>query len=815
MAKKSKFYEEIKGATLERQVEDVYMKGLKTYFNGEVTFPYGCDGYLEEGEENTLRLLAEFKYDYDLNSSMERAKVLIQVIFYLKRFENEGKKLPNVILVGDKNECFLLHTNDILKYLDYDLDWSIAPSTAHNKHIETCIELSKEENLRSLYIHEINDKFSFKDIADKIKDMNNNIKRQVHITEHNLDMAFETFISRSQIDINAITPNNLVGVFVGCITNKTDYYLHPNKKNTLVTPYGEIKVKADGYKSYIDYFSRDYTAIEVRKFTEIADRLIEEVNRRRKGEFYTPKLFVDYAHKMIEKQLGSDWREKFVVWDNCCGTKNLTKDYNFAELYCSTLEQSELEMSAKYNPNSTSFQFDFLNDSLNKLPMGLKNAFEQDKPIVFLINPPYATSASGKGKDGKNGVMKTMINEQMLNDNIGACSQNLYAQFLYRILMIKKQYNLTNCHIALFCKPNFLSGTTYKSFRKHWLNEFSFTDGVLFNASHFDDCSDKWGINFSMWNCGVSTNKIDFIHTLIDVENNHIIEIGKKNIYNVDYSTTASDWLRVENKESKLKKIVYPHLSSAIKVSEKQNQTLLEGSFGSICCLGNNVMKNTSGVAVFSSIQTQGTACISNSITKDNFHKCTALFAARKLIIGNWINDKDEYIAPNEEHENWKQFVADSVVYSLFNTSSNQSSLRQIDYKGSKWDIKNEFFFMSKERMAELANECGNSYLYSDCATSNDRFVYKWLTEHKDELSDTAKDVLAKAIELTEKSMAYRELFNNDHEEYQINNWDCGWYQIKAMLKEYMPNEYKEFNELYKKLADEMRPMVYELGFLK
>ena len=389
MAKKSKFYEEIKGATLERQVEDVYMKGLKTYFNGEVTFPYGCDGYLEEGEENTLRLLAEFKYDYDLNSSMERAKVLIQVIFYLKRFENEGKKLPNVILVGDKNECFLLHTNDILKYLDYDLDWSIAPSTAHNKYIDTCIELSKEENLRSLYIHEINDKFSFKDIADKIKDMNNNIKRQVHITEHNLDMAFETFISRSHIDINAITPNNLVGVFVGCITNKTDYYLHPNKKNTLVTPYGEIKVKADGYKSYIDYFSRDYTAIEVRKFTEIADRLIEEVNRRRKGEFYTPKLFVDYAHKMIEKQLGADWREKFVVWDNCCGTKNLTKDYNFAELYCSTLEQSELEMSAKYNPNSTSFQFDFLNDSLDKLPMGLKNAFEQNKPIVFFINPPY------------------------------------------------------------------------------------------------------------------------------------------------------------------------------------------------------------------------------------------------------------------------------------------------------------------------------------------------------------------------------------------------------------------------------------------
>ena len=42
-----------------------------------------------------------------------------------------------------------------------------------------------------------------------------------------------------------------------------------------------------------------------------------------------------------------------------------------------------------------------------------------------------------------------------------------------------------------------------------------------------------------------------------------------------------------------------------------------------------------------------------------------------------------------------------------------------------------------------------------------------------------------------------------------------GWYQIKGVLKEYMPEALKEFNELFKKLADKMRPMVYELGFLK
>ena len=30
-----------------------------------------------------------------------------------------------------------------------------------------------------------------------------------------------------------------------------------------------------------------------------------------------------------------------------------------------------------------------------------------------------------------------------------------------------------------------------------------------------------------------------------------------------------------------------------------------------------------------------------------------------------------------------------------------------------------------------------------------------------------------------------------------------------------MPDELKEFRTIYKQLADKMRPMVYELGFLK
>lgn len=189
------------------------------------------------------------------------------------------------------------------------------------------------------------------------------------------------------------------------------------------------------------------------------------------------------------------------------------------------------------------------------------------------------------------------------------------------------------------------------------------------------------------------------------------------------------------------------------------------------------------------------------------------LFSARKLTIANWINDKDEYLAPNEENEHYNEFVNDSIVYSLFNSASNQSSLRQVEYKGKLWDIKNEFFFMSRDDIKELANENNLDFTYNDANVSSERYVYTKLQGI--ELSPEAREVLDNAIELTKKSFRFREMFNDEHPEYQILNWDASYYQLKAMWKEYMPQEYKEFTNVYKKLADKMRPMVYELGFLK
>lgn len=811
---KSKFFEEIKSAVVERECEAVYNKGINLYFpNTSITHPFACDGFLDTKTETgkLLKLIIEYKFDELLSSKTGRAKVLIQVVFYMKQFELNGLILPNVCMVGDVNECFVIHTNALLKYLDEDVEWSVAPSTAHNVYPDLVLKIANDEEINP-FVFNIDENFSFKDVAQKITDLADNVQRYVHVTEHNIATIYDYFCRNVIKNVKKIKSHDLVGIFMGVITNGDEYYQHPTKKNILVTPLGNIDINGDGFKSFFSYFQRNYTPQEKNNLTAIADRLIEDTDRRNNGDFWTPVLFTDYAHKMISEQLGEDWKEKYVVYDCCCGGKNLTRDYKFKELYCSTLFDSELKIGERYNKEATSFQFDFLNDGLEKLPNGLIEAFKQNKPIVFFLNPPYAT-ASNRNETSKEGVNDTLIRRQMREDKLGAGAENLQHQFLYRICKIKEKYNLTNCHIAIFSKPIYLSGDKARFFLEYFCANFEFKDGILFQASEFSNVSSKWGITFNIWKNEKTTDLHNFIHKLVKNDSANIVEFGSKNIYNVWNRTKGTEWTKEPVKHLKTEDV--PNFTSGITVKNTNTRGRnFSNNIGFFWHGGyNNVQGSPQGTGIFSSTCSNGNG---HGINEDNFTRCTALFSARKLIEDNWMNDKDEYLAPNEQHEKYSEFVNDSVIYSLFHSASNQSSLRQVEYKGKLWDIKNEFFWMSKQDMMDLANEYNMDEIYEDAKTSDERYVYKYIQEHKEEFSQEALDVLNKAIELTKKSFKYRQLFADEHSEYYLEKcWDAGFYQLKAIWKEYMKDDFEDFKKLYKVLSDKMRPMIYDLGFLK
>jgi hypothetical protein len=218
----------------------------------------------------------------------------------------------------------------------------------------------------------------------------------------------------------------------------------------------------------------------------------------------------------------------------------------------------------------------------------------------------------------------------------------------------------------------------------------------------------------------------------------------------------------------------------------------------------NNVFNSQQGVYISNHPNKNNKRVI--KIGPDNFQMCVEYFSARKSIPFTWENEYSEFLKPNTTNFKYQQYSFDSIIYTIFNT---QNTIKSDDI------LKNEFFWMSKEEMMELANDTNYTELYNDARTDTDRYVHKLLFGEQniyDQLSPDAKLVLDKATELTRMSMTMRQHFADDHN--HLNSWDAGYAQLKLVWKEYFPNEFKEFRQLYKNLEDRMRPLVYELGFL-
>ena len=63
---KSKFFEKIKKATIEKEVDLLYSKGINLYFpEVNITHPFACDGFIDTKTEagKLLKLIIEYKFD--------------------------------------------------------------------------------------------------------------------------------------------------------------------------------------------------------------------------------------------------------------------------------------------------------------------------------------------------------------------------------------------------------------------------------------------------------------------------------------------------------------------------------------------------------------------------------------------------------------------------------------------------------------------------------------------------------------------------------------------------------------------------------
>lgn len=826
---KKLFYTEIKDSTEERDIELVYKNNIKAHFkNSEITYPFKCDGYLEEtlmydDVTKVLRLIMEFKYGLDFNIPINRAKVLVQVIFYLKKFTlREDRKymdMPNVILAGDKTTCFVISSSDVQAYLERNLDWSTAPSEASTKYKDLTFEISNNKSLNPI-IFNIDKSFKFERVVRDIKRLIIDIKTKFKVTESNISETYDYFIERIIKDPSKYSASDLVQCFIDTILGEVEISQKKNSK-FIAKKDRRIEIDSYNYQQFEEEYSVKYSIEEKNSFISIKDRLTEDTKRRFNGEFFTPTIWVNEAHKQLSFVFGENWKDNYVVWDCTWGTGNLTRDYYFKELYCSTLDKIDLELGDSYNKTSHKFVYDFLNDNPELLtsskinnsliPKSLYKAFLENKPLIFFINPPFGEGSNGKQSDkkSKDGISKTKVKYMMERESLKKSSQQLYIQFLYRILKFKQIFNLDNLNIGIFNPTLFLSGERSEKFREVFLKNFKFEKGIVFNASYFSNVSSQWGVGFSIWSSGESMEKNKFDFVIKELSDNGKIEsVGQKVIYNLNYEDRLSSWIKNKKCNNKTETIT---LKSAL-TSDKKTRMVDENAIAFLMNDSNNVYANTQGVYILSAPVTRHVKI--TPITKENYKKCCSLFTARKIIKSNWLNQKDNYMIPNTNSSKYKEYESDSIIYSIFANENGISSFRNIKIDNKEFNIKNEMFFMSIKEIKDLANINRNEAIYHDCLRFNkERFMYTVLKDL--ELSKEGKLILETARSLVWESFKYREEFNKLHPKYNINAWDAGWYQIKYLLNEYMKRDLELFEDMIKSLENKLSPLIYKLGFLK
>ena len=396
------FAEKLAAATNEdKQVNPIYVqaisKGLKKenasmdadhpVYSGYTDGLFECSYYGENGDVPFL-LQLECKQDVDLNDSEQFAKVMLQVFYYIKQFQVSNVSKPKVIVLGTKINCLTIATDSFYsKYIESQnypftdeygnkISASTAPFSPLNQPLLRRIR--DDADLQTKYrVIEVTDKNAVSELCKDIVKLAKDIGLKEDIDVSTLVRAFDFFDMKVLSDKSrkSLGTREKVAAFMQVILNPTlvnetvtvDVLGNRTHSDTYDFNGVSITVDPNKFNSFRNLFYLHTRQLaEAKSLTAVQDQLIEDLDRRRKGDFYTPSIWVDEAHKLMDKNLGPNWRKESIVWDCAWGTGNLTRDYNdFQHLYCSTLYEEDIKTGQKYNPFNAKFQYDFLNDDVS------------------------------------------------------------------------------------------------------------------------------------------------------------------------------------------------------------------------------------------------------------------------------------------------------------------------------------------------------------------------------------------------------------------------------------------------------------------
>jgi hypothetical protein len=565
---------------------------------------------------------------------------------------------------------------------------------------------------------------------------------------------------------------------------------------------------SEGYRRFWAMYHRPPEAEHREYLLARRDSLLPLDERNFKGAYYTPLKVVDKAYDLLAQTLGKNWQQKYIVWDMCCGVGNLeVKHSNHNNLFMSTLDQADIDVmkAAKTCVQATKFQYDYLNDDIDdfgnidyqishKLPVSLRQAIADAnkgvkgaKQILVLINPPYAEAGTDVSITDKAGVAKTRFAASM--EAYGKASNELFTQFIARI-----HQEIPNAKLAMFSTLKYVNAPNFEQFRQQW--QAKYLNGFVVHSKTFDTLKGNFPIGFLIWDTSKKKTITEITATVLDKNANMI---GKKTFHNLPNKTLLNVWL----KRPKSNRIEVIPLKNTISPAGKSKSSLniwSNNAIGYMRSSANDIQHANQHTALFSSTYSDGHGFY---ITKNNLAQAAVIFAVRRLIKPTWLNDRDQFLQPTEPLT--EVFKNDCLVWMLFNGSNLTASANNLEWNEKKWSIVNHFIPFT-------AAEVG----------ANDKFESSFMVDYlntikKTQLSKEAKTVLAQGKTLWQQYHA-TEFERKIKDEFKLNRADVGWYQIRKALEAHAKNEVVDFDPFkttYTELSEKLRPMVYELGFLK
>ena len=692
----SQLYEELKHVGSEEDVKDVYIKalGLKSFTKGLIDIQTE-EVWFEAKDTGKHSTYAQFT----------------QLLHYVQVALNKGEHIPPFLSVIDTEKAAIMKSADVIPFLaKKTVKWGKSASKYTQEaleeisaHIGTHFVSFRLASNEAEYIQTVKRAIKFGDII------------RTQITPDNLKQVFDKWVAFIGKEIEGANESDYTLLFYADVMHDGTVSSYKGLPASLAQVDGQPAFilheklhklgNKEGYRRFWAIYHRPPKAEYRDYLLERRDSLIPLDERMFKGAYYTPLATVDKAYDELTEVLGSNWQRNYLVWDMCCGVGNLeVKHGNPRNVFMSTLDAADLAMmaSTKTCPAATKFQYDYLNDDIRddgsidynltrKVPQALRDAIAQGRPLLVLINPPYAEAMNADATRGEgNATAKERVAATKMGATMtgyGYAARELFVQFLVRIAR-----EIPSATIACFSKMKHVVAPNFEPYRERW--NATYLGGFVVHSKAFEGLKGDFPIGFLIWKLQPTDRQVPkLLEVRTEVIDKNAKPIGAKTFRVVAASRLLGDWIvRARPNETPalpLSKAMTP----AGNAKDLRGDRWADNAIGGLISLGSDVQHSMQTALLSSGYCSAGGLLV----TTDNLDQVAAVFTVRRVVKHSWVNDRDQFTAPTEPLT--AEFIGDCLVWMLFNNGNQSVGADGIEWQGKKWNLVNHFVPFTEEEV--------------------------------------------------------------------------------------------------------------------